>query len=184
VLSPAENSPLPKTGCGNPRLPGRRYQPGSCRYRRYCLHHHSGCRHPADCRRTEMAQRSERNTLQRRRFHRFITSHRQNGRNHRGFHPLQTLANVKQAIDNLPGSTFAIEAEEPLLTTLKEMAAALNCRWIELKAEDKVIYHAAAVIASNYLVHWSNWPTTCGKPSASPASRQHKGTATTFKRAP
>ena len=68
------------------------------------------------------------------------------------FHPLQTLANVKQAIDNLPGSTFAIEAEEPLLTTLKEMAAALNCRWIELKAEDKVIYHAAAVIASNYLV--------------------------------
>jgi predicted short-subunit dehydrogenase-like oxidoreductase (DUF2520 family) len=68
------------------------------------------------------------------------------------FHPLQTMANVKQAIDNLPGSTFAIEAEEPLLSTLKEMAAALNCRWIELKAEDKVVYHAAAVIASNYLV--------------------------------
>ena len=68
------------------------------------------------------------------------------------FHPLQTLANVKQAISNIPGSTFAIEAEEPLLTTLKEMAEALHCRWIELKAEDKVIYHAAAVIASNYLV--------------------------------
>ena len=68
------------------------------------------------------------------------------------FHPLQTFASVKQAISNLPGSTFAIEAEEPLLTTLKEMASSLQCRWIELKAEDKVIYHAAAVIASNYLV--------------------------------
>jgi predicted short-subunit dehydrogenase-like oxidoreductase (DUF2520 family) len=32
------------------------------------------------------------------------------------------------------------------------MAAALKCRWIELKASDKVVYHAAAVIASNYLV--------------------------------
>ncbi len=68
------------------------------------------------------------------------------------FHPLQTFASVKQAIDNLPGSTFAIEAEEPLLSTLKDMAAALNGRCIELKASDKVIYHAAAVITSNYLV--------------------------------
>ncbi|MBI2851075.1 MAG: DUF2520 domain-containing protein [Chloroflexi bacterium] len=68
------------------------------------------------------------------------------------FHPLQTFASVKQAIDNLPGSTFAIEAEEPLLTTLKEMAEALGGHSIELKAGDKVIYHAAAVIACNYMV--------------------------------
>jgi predicted short-subunit dehydrogenase-like oxidoreductase (DUF2520 family) len=68
------------------------------------------------------------------------------------FHPLQSFAGVKQAIANLPGSTIAIEAEEPLLTTLKSMAEKLNCRWIELKAEDKVIYHAAAVIAGNYMV--------------------------------
>ena len=67
-------------------------------------------------------------------------------------HPLQTFASVKQAVDNILGSTFAIEAEEPLLTTLKEMAETLECRWIELKAADKVIYHAAAVIASNYMV--------------------------------
>ncbi|MFC1988244.1 Rossmann-like and DUF2520 domain-containing protein [Chloroflexota bacterium] len=68
------------------------------------------------------------------------------------FHPLQTFASVKQAIDNIPGSTFAIEAEEPLLGTLKEMAGVLNGHCIELKAGDKVIYHAAAVIACNYLV--------------------------------
>jgi len=68
------------------------------------------------------------------------------------FHPLQTFASAKQAIDNIPGSTFAIEAEEPLLTTLKDMATILDGHWIELKASDKVLYHAAAVIACNYMV--------------------------------
>ena len=68
------------------------------------------------------------------------------------FHPLQTFASVRQAIDNIAGSTFAIEAEEPLKSTLKELAGALNGTFIELKARDKVIYHAAAVIACNYLV--------------------------------
>jgi predicted short-subunit dehydrogenase-like oxidoreductase (DUF2520 family) len=68
------------------------------------------------------------------------------------FHPLQTFAGISQAIENIPGTTFAIEAEEPLLTTLKEMAVSLGGSWIQLKAEDKAAYHAAAVFASNYLV--------------------------------
>ncbi|MFC1906314.1 Rossmann-like and DUF2520 domain-containing protein [Chloroflexota bacterium] len=68
------------------------------------------------------------------------------------FHPLQTFASIKQAIENIPGSTFAVEAEEPLLGTLKDMATALGGHWIELKANDKAAYHAAAVIACNYLV--------------------------------
>ncbi len=68
------------------------------------------------------------------------------------FHPLQTFASVRQAIDNIPGSTFAVEAEEPLLDKLKEMATALDGHWVELKAGDKVVYHASAVIACNYLV--------------------------------
>jgi predicted short-subunit dehydrogenase-like oxidoreductase (DUF2520 family) len=67
-------------------------------------------------------------------------------------HPLQTFASTEQAIANMPGSTFALEAEEPLLSVLKEMATALGGQWIELKAKDKVLYHAAAVIACNYLV--------------------------------
>ena len=68
------------------------------------------------------------------------------------FHPLQTFASTKQAMENMPGSTFTVEAEEPLLGTLKDMATALDGHWIELKASDKVIYHAAAVIACNYVV--------------------------------
>ena len=68
------------------------------------------------------------------------------------FHPLQTFADVTQAIDNIAGSTFALEAGEPLVGCLKEIAAALGGDAIELGAGDKVVYHAAAVIACNYLV--------------------------------
>jgi predicted short-subunit dehydrogenase-like oxidoreductase (DUF2520 family) len=68
------------------------------------------------------------------------------------FHPLQTFADVTQAIENLPGSTFALEAEEPLLSALKELTHLLNSNWVKLKPGDKVLYHAAAVFACNYLV--------------------------------
>jgi predicted short-subunit dehydrogenase-like oxidoreductase (DUF2520 family) len=68
------------------------------------------------------------------------------------FHPLQTFANIDQAIENLSGSTFALEAEEPLLSSLVAMAKALDGDWILLKAEGKVLYHAAAVFTSNYVV--------------------------------
>ncbi len=68
------------------------------------------------------------------------------------FHPLQTFADVDQAIENLPGSTFALEAREPLLSTLKELTSLLNGNWVELKPGDKVLYHAAAVFACNYMV--------------------------------
>lgn len=69
-----------------------------------------------------------------------------------GFHPLQTFAGVAQAIENLPGSTFGIEAGEPLLSVLKHMANDLHGSWVVLGAGDKVLYHAAAVISCNYLV--------------------------------
>jgi predicted short-subunit dehydrogenase-like oxidoreductase (DUF2520 family) len=68
------------------------------------------------------------------------------------FHPLQTFAGIDRAIELLPHSTFALEAQEPLLSVLKEMAAALEGHGVVLGAGDKVVYHAAAVFASNYLV--------------------------------
>ena len=68
------------------------------------------------------------------------------------FHPLQTFADADQALKNLPGSTFALEGEGELLAFLKELARALEGRWLVLRPEDKVLYHAAAVFACNYLV--------------------------------
>jgi predicted short-subunit dehydrogenase-like oxidoreductase (DUF2520 family) len=74
------------------------------------------------------------------------------GANVAAFHPLQTFAGAKEAMENMPGSTFAIESEEPLMTKLKTMAEDLEGSWIILDAEDKAAYHAAAVFASNYMV--------------------------------
>ena len=65
-------------------------------------------------------------------------------------HPCQTFAGREQAIQNLPGSTFAIEAEGPIKTTLSEIARALNGDIVYLTSEDKALYHAAACIACNY----------------------------------
>lgn len=69
-----------------------------------------------------------------------------------GFHPLQTFASIDHAIENLPGSTFALETEGDLLEIFKQMALALDGNWIKLGSEDKTLYHTAAVLACNYLV--------------------------------
>jgi len=68
------------------------------------------------------------------------------------FHPLQTFAGVNEAIENLPGSAFAVEAEGPLLDTLEQMARDLSGTPIRLGPGDKTLYHAAAVLTSNYTV--------------------------------
>ena len=69
-----------------------------------------------------------------------------------GFHPLQSFASAVHAIENLPGSTFALEGEPPLLDHLKEMAQSLDGNAVVLGLGDKALYHAAAVIACNYTV--------------------------------
>jgi len=91
-----------------------------------------------------------------------------------GFHPLQSFASLKEALENLPGSVFAIEAEKPLYSALSEMAADLKGRSIRLTGADKVLYHAAAVITSNYTVALLKMATdlwqTFGIPPAEAAS--------------
>jgi predicted short-subunit dehydrogenase-like oxidoreductase (DUF2520 family) len=68
-------------------------------------------------------------------------------------HPLQTFASVDNALQNLPGSTFGIEAaNENVAAALEGMARALNGTPIRLGPGDKALYHASAVIACNYLV--------------------------------
>ncbi len=68
------------------------------------------------------------------------------------FHPLQSFASPAQALENLPGSFFALEGDEPVLAILKDMVLALGGNHAVLKPGDKVLYHAAAVFVSNYTV--------------------------------
>lgn len=67
------------------------------------------------------------------------------------FHPLQSIGSLENAV-LLPGITFAIEAEEPLLAVLRQMASDLGGHCVGLSGNDRVLYHASAVMASNYLV--------------------------------
>lgn len=67
-------------------------------------------------------------------------------------HPLQTFADAEQALANLPGSVFAVEAEEGLRQQLLAIVADLGGVAIELRPEEKALYHAAAVLVSNYTV--------------------------------
>ena len=68
------------------------------------------------------------------------------------FHPLQTFASLEAAVQHMPGSTFAIEGDSPLAEQLDTLARVLDGVAIHLTAAQKTLYHAAAVIASNYTV--------------------------------
>jgi predicted short-subunit dehydrogenase-like oxidoreductase (DUF2520 family) len=74
-------------------------------------------------------------------------------------HPLMTFpqaelaAPASEAVERLRGCTWALEASDPALEArLRALVAALDGHVIELAAGDRVAYHAAAVLASNYVV--------------------------------
>jgi predicted short-subunit dehydrogenase-like oxidoreductase (DUF2520 family) len=67
-------------------------------------------------------------------------------------HPLQAFANLAAALDNMPGSTFALEGDPALVAQLERLVDALGGSPLHLLAENKTLYHAAAVVASNYMV--------------------------------
>jgi predicted short-subunit dehydrogenase-like oxidoreductase (DUF2520 family) len=67
-------------------------------------------------------------------------------------HPLQSLADVNEAVKNLPGSFFCIEGDESALSVAREIVTALKGKEVTLKVDKKTLYHAGASVASNFLV--------------------------------
>lgn len=67
-----------------------------------------------------------------------------------GFHPLQSFAGGEGG--SLAGVTVALEGEGSLLSTLKQFASALGCRWIVVPPGEKPLYHLSGVLVSNYVV--------------------------------
>lgn len=66
-------------------------------------------------------------------------------------HPLQTFASPAAGYEALPGSYCSLQGEEPALEHGRRIAADLACRSFVICAEDKVRYHAAACMVSNYV---------------------------------
>lgn len=68
-------------------------------------------------------------------------------------HPLQSFAHVSGAIENIPGSVFAITASSPAIESwARNFVSSLGgLPFIISDGDPKTLYHIAACIASNYL---------------------------------
>jgi predicted short-subunit dehydrogenase-like oxidoreductase (DUF2520 family) len=67
-------------------------------------------------------------------------------------HPLVSLADARAAEEGLREVAFGIEGDEPARAMAKRIVRALGARAVFLEAEDLALYHAGAVMASNYVV--------------------------------
>ena len=68
------------------------------------------------------------------------------------FHPLQTFRRGPEAVVNVAGTYFGIDADAPLREQLTQMARDLQGHPFDLTGVDLALYHAAAVFAANYPV--------------------------------
>ncbi|KYH33928.1 Rossmann-like and DUF2520 domain-containing protein [Neomoorella mulderi] len=67
-------------------------------------------------------------------------------------HPLQSCADADRAVANLPGSVFSLEGDREALPLGKRLVTELGGEYFLISPEAKPLYHAAACVASNYLV--------------------------------
>ncbi|HEY4872194.1 MAG TPA: Rossmann-like and DUF2520 domain-containing protein [Candidatus Dormibacteraeota bacterium] len=68
------------------------------------------------------------------------------------FHPLQTFRRGPEAVVNVAGTYFGIDADAPLREQLTQLARDLHGHPFDLTGVDLALYHAAAVFAANYPV--------------------------------
>jgi predicted short-subunit dehydrogenase-like oxidoreductase (DUF2520 family) len=66
------------------------------------------------------------------------------------FHPLQTFRRGPEAVGNVAGTYFGIDADQPLRDQLTQLARDLHGHPFDLTGVDLALYHAAAVFAANY----------------------------------
>ena len=68
-------------------------------------------------------------------------------------HPLQTFADVASAIERIPGASFAVTARDAAtLAVGTQLARDVGGRPFALDEDGKALYHASAVLASNFVV--------------------------------
>lgn len=67
-------------------------------------------------------------------------------------HPLQTIPTPEQGLSALVGIAFAIAGDAPAAEWAVQIAGTLEGEALRIPAGARPIYHAAAVMASNYLV--------------------------------
>ena len=84
---------------------------------------------------------------------------RESGARIGSLHPLQTFPDPQRGAEALPGASVAVTCDAAHRTAFMRVARAWGGKPFALNDEDKRLYHAAAVFASNYVVS-SVWAAT------------------------
>jgi predicted short-subunit dehydrogenase-like oxidoreductase (DUF2520 family) len=66
------------------------------------------------------------------------------------FHPLQTMPTPELGAQRLAGAWVAVTADEPLRSTLHDLAGTVGLHPFDLRDDDRAAYHAAAAAAANF----------------------------------
>lgn len=85
-----------------------------------------------------------------------------NGASTAAFHPLQSFTQSSRPTD-FRDIYFSIEGDKKAKTILKKICNRLSSKWLEVSVKEKSYLHAAAVMASNYLVALTGASIDIGK---------------------
>ena len=67
-------------------------------------------------------------------------------------HPLVSFADARVAVEHMGEVAFGIEGDEPAKAYAKRLVRAMGARGVFLEGQNLPLYHAGAVLASNYVV--------------------------------
>jgi predicted short-subunit dehydrogenase-like oxidoreductase (DUF2520 family) len=71
------------------------------------------------------------------------------------FHPLQTFSphnSLRRQLNSMQGVSYGVEGSASMTRFAKKLAADIGGRTFSVPKEEKILYHIACVIASNYLI--------------------------------
>lgn len=66
-------------------------------------------------------------------------------------HCILSFATIEAAVQQFPGTPCALEGDASALAVLQTAFSAIQARCFEVQSENKLLYHAAAVFATNFL---------------------------------
>lgn len=81
-----------------------------------------------------------------------LSAVQQTGASIASIHPIKSFANINKAVADFSGTWCGVEGDASALAQLLPAFQQLGAQTVEIAPDQKSVYHAAAVFASNYLV--------------------------------
>ncbi|MGZ3237847.1 MAG: Rossmann-like and DUF2520 domain-containing protein [Burkholderiaceae bacterium] len=81
-----------------------------------------------------------------------LQSARQQGAAIASIHPIRSFASPEKVVQNFAGTFCGVEGDQCAIDVLQQTFTAIGAQLVPIKTDAKILYHAAAVFSSNYLV--------------------------------